>query len=318
MKLSVVPSPHLKSKNKTWKIMLDVIIALLPALVMSCYFFGVRALLVTAICVISAVASEYVVRKIMKRDITIGDLSAVVTGILLAFNLPVTIPLWMAAFGSVFAIVVVKQFFGGIGQNFANPAITARIVLMISFSTEMTRWAAPFYYLAGGKTDVVSSATPLALLQGGQTAAAPSLFSMFIGERAGCLGETSVIALLIGFVYLIIKKVINPIIPIAYVSTVFAFTFFAGASPVYQIMSGGLMLGAIFMATDYTTSPVTSSGKLIFAIGCGIITSVIRLYGSYPEGVSFSILFMNLLVPYIDKLTRIKPFGAKKPEKNKA
>lgn len=313
--LSVMPSPHIRSNNATWKIMLDVIIALMPALAMSCYIFGFRAFLVTAVCVLFAVASEYVVRKIMKRENTIGDLSAVVTGILLAFNLPVSIPLWMAAVGSVFAIVVVKQFFGGIGQNFANPAITARIVLMVSFSTQMTNWVQPFYYLGNqNAVDAVTSATPLALMgEGAQNL--PTLMEMFIGERAGCLGETSALALLIGFAYLLIKRVINPIIPVVYVGTVFVFAYLAGEMPLYQIMSGGLLIGAIFMATDYSTSPVTNKGKIIFAVGCGLITCLIRFYGSYPEGVSFSILIMNLLVPHIDKLTRIKPFGAIKAKK---
>ena len=315
MKLTVAGSPHIRSANRTSRIMLDVIIALIPALIASCYFFGIRSLFVTATCVAFAVAAEYVTRKIMKRDNTVGDLSAVVTGILLAYNLPVSIPLWMAAVGSVFAIVVVKQFFGGIGQNVANPTITARIILMLSFSGQMTHWVMPFYYLSSAGTDAVASATPLAAASSG--GAVPSLFELFIGERAGCLGETSVLALLIGFAYLLIRRVINPVVPLVYIGTVFAFSFFAGADPVYQIMSGGLMLGAIFMATDYSTSPVTNSGKAIFALGCGLITSLIRFYGSYPEGVSFSILFMNLLVPYIDKFTRTRPFGVDKNAKKK-
>lgn len=308
--LSVVPSPHIKSNNKSWKIMLDVIIALMPALAVSIYYFGMRALFVTLTCVVFSVLSEYVCRKILKRENTIGDLSAVVTGILLAFNLPASIPLWIAALGSVFAIVVVKQFFGGIGQNFANPAITARIFLLMSFASQMTHWPSPMYFLDGtNAVDAVSTATPL-------VSSSYNLMELFLGDRAGCLGETSVLALLIGFVYLLVKRVISPVIPVAFVGTVFILSFLAGENPLYQIMSGGLMIGAIFMATDYSTSPMTEKGKLIFAVGCGLITCLIRFYGSYPEGVSFSILIMNLLVPYIDKLTRVKPFGAKKLSKS--
>lgn len=305
-KLIVTSSPHVKSNNTTSTIMRDVIIALIPALIASNIIFGLRAGLVTAVCVASCVGFEYLSRKIMNKKNTISDLSAVVTGIILAFNLPSTMPLWMCVIGSFVAIVVVKQLFGGIGQNFANPAITARIVLLVSFGTQMTNWAAP---KIAAVADAVTGATPMAQLAAGET---PNLLNMFLGTTGGSLGETSALALLIGGIYLVYRKVINPIIPVAFIGTVFVFTAVLGVNPMAQILGGGLFLGAIFMATDYSTSPVTNMGKLIFGIGCGLITVLIRVFGSYPEGVSFAILLMNILVPYIDKATRLKALGGKR------
>ncbi|MBM6859314.1 RnfABCDGE type electron transport complex subunit D [Clostridium saudiense] len=305
-KLIVTSSPHVKSSTTTSTIMRDVIIALIPALIASNIIFGLRAGLVTAVCVASCVGFEYLSRRIMNKKNTISDLSAVVTGIILAFNLPSTMPLWMCVIGSFVAIVIVKQLFGGIGQNFANPAITARIVLLVSFGTQMTNWAAP---KIAAVADAVSGATPMAQIAAGET---PNLLNMFLGTTGGSLGETSALALLIGGIYLVYRKVINPIIPVAFIGTVFVFTAVLGVNPLAQILGGGLFLGAIFMATDYSTSPVTNMGKLIFGIGCGLITVLIRVYGSYPEGVSFAILLMNILVPYIDKATRLKALGGKR------
>lgn len=306
-KLFVSSSPHLRSGTGVRSIMLDVIIALAPALIASVILFGLRALLVTAVSVAAAVLAEYLSRKIMKRPNSIGDLSAVVTGMLLAFNLPVSIPLWIAALGSAIAIVVVKQFFGGIGQNFVNPALAGRIILMVSFPAQMTKWTMPLTSFSG--LDAVTTATPLGILSEGGEQAMPPLLDMFFGVRGGCLGETCAVALLLGGVYLVARKVINPIIPICYVGTAALLSLAFGLDPLVQMLSGGLLLGAIFMATDYATSPLTNWGKVIFGIGCGVLTMIIRQFGSLPEGVSFSIVLMNILVPYIDRLTRPVPFG---------
>lgn len=309
-RLVVSPSPHDDNYMKTSEIMFNVCMALLPALAMGCCMFGFRALLVTAVCVVSCVLFEYLCRKIMKRNNTIGDLSAVVTGMILAMNLPSTVPLWIAIIGSFVAIVIVKQLFGGLGQNFANPAITARIVLMVSFPSAMTDWVNPFFW---HNPDAVTCATPLALGEGDTL---PSYLDLFIGNTGGCIGETSALALLIGGIYLIARKIINPSTPVAFIGTVALLSFIAGDDPLYQILSGGLFLGAFFMATDYATTPITTKGKIVFGIGCGIITFVIRHFGSFPEGVSFSILLMNVLTPYIEQLTRTKVFGAKESEKS--
>ncbi len=300
-------SPHFSGSITTTKIMLDVIIALIPAAIASVIIFGFRSLLVIGVCVAVCLFSEWGFEKICKKENTICDLSAVVTGMLLAFNLPVSIPLWQAAFGSVVAIVVVKQLFGGIGQNFANPAITARIIMMTAFSGTMTSWVFP---------DAASSATPLALITKGQTGALPSYLNMFLGLRGGCLGETCTLALLSGGIYLLVKKVISWHTPVAFIGTVALMSFICGKDVLYQIMAGGLMLGAFFMATDYSSTPATKPGKIIFGIGCGLITVLIRFWGNFPEGVSFSILIMNILTPYIEKLTRAKPLtGGIKNEK---
>lgn len=308
--LIVSPSPHIISKNTTQKIMFDVVLALIPALIASIIFFGPRALILTLSCVLASVFFEFATRRIMKRPDTISDLSAVVTGMLLAFNLPPAIPIWVAVIGCFFAIVIAKQLFGGIGQNFANPALVGRIVLFVSFSTYMTTWTAPFAYRHGA--DAVATATPLAV-----GIESVSTIDLFLGNVGGCIGEVSALALIIGFIYLAIRKIIHPIVPISFVGTVFVLTFLFGENPLNSILSGGLMLGAIFMATDYSTTPSTTKGKIIFAIGCGIITSLIRVFGSYPEGVSFAILFMNILTPLIDRVTMTKPFGTKKTRKLK-
>ena len=299
--MTVSVSPHIKDKASTSTIMRDVLIALVPALIASVLIFGVRALVVTAVCVAFAVGGEWAFEKIVKKPNTIGDLSAVVTGVLLAYNLPVSIPLWQAAFGSLVAIIVVKQLFGGIGQNFANPAITARIIMLIAFSQTMTTWVIP---------DAVSSATPLVLLKGAEgSGTLPSITNMILGVRGGCLGETSAIALVIGGIYLLIRRVISWHTPLAFIGTVFLLTLLLGKQPEYQLLSGGLLIGAFFMATDYSTTPNTNWGRIIFGVGCGLITVLIRVWGNYPEGVSFSILLMNILTPYISKATRKKPFG---------
>ena len=295
-------NPHIYAKDTTQTIMRDVLIALFPAVIASIVFFGVKALLVEVVCVATAMLCEWAFEKITKKPCTVMDLSAAVTGLILALNLPVDIPVWQAMFGSFVAVIVVKQFFGGIGQNFANPAITARVIMLVAFSGAMTSWAVPAF------ADATSAATPLAVIAGGE-GQLPSLLQMFLGARGGSMGETSCLALLIGGVYLICRKVISWHTPVAFIGTVLVCTALLGEQPLYQVMAGGLFLGAIFMATDYTTSPPTPAGKLIFGVGCGLITVLIRVWGNYPEGVSFSILLMNILNPYISDWTRTKPFG---------
>ncbi|MCL2057143.1 MAG: RnfABCDGE type electron transport complex subunit D [Oscillospiraceae bacterium] len=297
-------APHIKDKITTNRIMLDVIIALIPAFIASVWIFGPRAAVVTGVCVITCVFCEWAFQKAMKRTVTVKDLSACITGILLAFNLPVGIPLWQAVFGSAVAIVFVKQLFGGIGKNFANPAITARIVMFIAFPITMTTWVQI--------PDSVTAATPLALMKRGELEALPEMLNMFIGTRGGCLGETSALALLTGGVYLLIRRVITWHTPVAFIATVFLLTAIAGAQPMYHLFAGGLFIGAIFMATDYPTTPQTSKGRIIFGIGCGVFTVLIRLFGSYPEGVSFAILLMNMVVPHINRLTMTKALGGAK------
>ncbi len=325
-KLVVSASPHVRSSQTTPGIMLDVIIALIPALIMSIVYFGLRALVLTTVCVCACVIFESLSRKVMKRHNTISDLSAVVTGIILAFNLPASIPLWMAVIGCLVAIVVVKQMFGGIGQNFVNPAMTARIILMTSFPTAMAKWIAPFQ--SAWHPDAVTSATPMAVLsnvQGGDVSAVsdalPSLTEMLIGSHGGSMGEICSVALILGGLYLMARKVISPIIPFTFIGTVAVVMLLAGSFNLefvaYQLLGGGLMLGAFFMATDYSTSPINKKGKIIFGIGCGLITSVIRLFGSLPEGVSFSIILMNILVPHIEHMTTPKAFGEVKEKKAK-
>jgi len=301
--LTVSSSPHIRQNTTTQRVMLDVIIALMPALIASVIIFGYRALVVTCVCVVCCMLLEFLWQKLMHKKVTVNDLTAVVTGILLAFNLPVGIPIWQAIIGCIVAIIVVKQLFGGVGKNFVNPALTGRIVMFLAFSVSMTTWVFP---------DAVSSATPLGLISSGQVDQLPSLMNMFLGVRGGCLGETSVLALLLGGIYLVIRKVITWHTPVVYIATVFLFTLALGQQPVYQIMSGGLMLGAIFMATDYVTTPYTPIGKVVFALGAGILTVIIRVYGSYPEGVSYSILLMNILTPYINRIRITKPVGGAK------
>lgn len=313
-KYYVSPSPHLRSGISTTKIMGNVLIALIPAVIASVVIFGWKSLLVITVCTATAVLAEYICRKVMKRNDTIGDLSAVVTGVLLALNLPVNINLFIAAFGSIVAIVVVKQMFGGIGQNFVNPALAARIVLLVSFPVQMTTWPKAFYYLQD-TADAVTSATPLANNANGIST---SYLDLFLGTTGGCLGETCALALLLGGIYLVARKIIHPAIPVCFIGTVFVLSWVLGQDPLFHILSGGVLLGAIFMATDYTTSPMTTAGKVIFGIGCGIITVLIRLYANLPEGVSFSIILMNILVPHIERLTMPKPFGEERKKREKS
>lgn len=302
-KLMVSPSPHIHDAASTQSIMRDVLIALCPALLASVLIFGFRSLVLTAVCIASCMVFEYGVRRILGRSNTVGDLSAAVTGMLLAFNLPVGLPLWMAVVGCFFAIVVVKQLFGGIGQNFANPAIAARIFLLLSFSLPMTTWV---------QVNQVSGATPLAqmaLARSGEAQTLPSLLEMFLGQRGGCLGETCTLALIVGGVYLIARKVITVTTPLTFLGGVAVLALLAGENPLYHLMSGGVMLGAFFMATDYTTAPVTEKGKAVFGLGCAAFTMLIRIFGSYPEGVSYAILLMNIMTPLINRYTKNKPFG---------
>ena len=302
-KLMVSSSPHLHTNNSTRRIMGDVLIALCPAMVMSVVYFGWRALLLLVISVATCVLCEYLSRKVMKREQTIGDLSAVVTGILLAMNVPSNLNPLMLMLGDLIAIVAVKQMFGGIGRNFVNPALMARIILMNSFPGPMSSWPQPF------SADATTSATPLGILnEGGQFT--PDYLQLFIGNRGGCLGETCAVALLIGFVYLLVRKVITPTIPLFYIGTVAVLSLAMGRDVLVDLLCGGLLLGAIFMATDYTTSPITFKGKIIYAIGCGCLTMIIRNFGSLPEGVSYSIILMNILTPLIERVTKPHAFGA--------
>jgi len=302
--LTIASSPHFRAPQTTRVIMRDVLIALAPALLVSVMVFGVPALVVVVVCAAASVLFEYLYRKLMHLPQTAGDMSAAVTGVLLAFNLPVTIPLWMAVIGCFVAVVIVKQLFGGLGKNFANPAIVGRIVLLISFATPMTNWLLPRNSVT---PDITTGATPLAVMSGGGTV--PNPLEMLLGNIGGSFGETSALALLIGGAYLIARKVITATTPLAFIGTVFVLSWLLGADPVFHILAGGVMLGAIFMATDYVTTPTTETGKLIFGVGCGLLTVIIRLYGSYPEGVSFAILIMNIITPHIDRLTAIKAFG---------
>lgn len=298
--LTVSSSPHIKRPDTTRGIMSDVVIALAPAATYGCILFGLRALAVLITCVGVAVLSEFLWNKALKKPNTIKDMSAVVTGLLLGMNLPPTLPLWQAAIGSVAAIIVVKQMFGGLGHNFANPAIAARIMLLVSFPAAMTRFTEPV-------SDAVTSATPLA-----GTAGALSFKTLFFGMHAGSIGETSAFLLIVGGLYLVIRRVITPVIPVCFIGTVALLSLIAGENVMLSVFGGGLILGAVFMATDYTTSPTTPLGKAVFAVGCGIITFVIRKFGSLPEGVSYSILLMNILVPHINRFTLSKPFGFEK------
>ena len=301
----VKASPHIRDNSSTQKIMLDVIIALCPAIVASGIIFGWRALLVIGVTAAASVAFEYLYCYLMKKPITISDLSAVVTGILLAFNLPSTIPLWIAILGSFVGVVIAKQMFGGLGHNFATPAIVGRIVLAVSFAGRMTAYAYP---AVPGGVDALAGATPLVATQHADL----PLLQLFLGAHGGVLGETCAAALLLGGVYLVARRVISPAIPVTYLATVALVSLLAGQEPLVQLLSGGLMLGAIFMATDYVTSPYTLTGKLVYGVGLGVITCAIRFWASSTEGVSYAILLMNLFVPYINDLTRQKPLGGAK------
>lgn len=308
--LNVSSSPHVRDNSSTRRIMLDVCIALLPACVFGVVNFGMRALAVLAVSVITCVVSEYLFEYFMHRPITVGDLSAVVTGLLLGMNMPHTIPLWIVMLGSVFAIIVVKQLFGGLGQNFMNPALAARCFLLISFAGRMTS----FTY------DGVTGATPLALLKSGESV---NVLSMFLGTTAGVIGETSTVAILVGALYLIIRKVITPLIPMVYLAVFSVFILLFGGHGfditylAAELCGGGLMLGAFFMATDYVTSPVNTVGRIIYGIILGILTGLFRIFGNSAEGVSYAIIFSNILVPLIEKLTVPRAFGVVREKKSK-
>ena len=308
--LIVSSSPHIRTPRDTRAIMLDVIIALAPALIASVIFFGFKALLVTVVSVVSCVAFEYLYRKLMKKHCTIGDLSAVVTGMLLAFCLPAGTPWWVVVIGAFFSIVLVKQLFGGIGKNIWNPALTGRAFLLVSYALIMTTWTPTNFQ----HVDAATYATPLASLHSG-VLASDSIGAMFLGNIGGSLGEVSALALLLGGAYLVVRKVISPRIPLSFIGTVAVVTLIFSRGNAHfawmlqNVFSGGLMLGAIFMATDYCTSPVTPKGQIIYGVGCGLLTVLIRYFGGYPEGVSFAILIMNVTVWMIDKNTAPRRFG---------
>lgn len=319
-KLIVSSSPHVRSNEDTSYIMKQVIIALLPAALAGVYFFRLSAINVMFWCILGSVGFEFLYQKISKQQTTIGDYSAVITGLLLAFNVPTSLPWWMCLAGSAFAIIVVKMVFGGIGNNFVNPALAARAFLLASFPVAMTAWTKPgVNWVSSGSIDAVTTATPLSFLKVGAQgvatleASGTSLADMFIGNIGGCIGETSAILIILGGVYLMYKGIINYVIPVFYIGTVFVMMFILGGFNLnfvaYEMLAGGLMLGAFFMLTDYTTSPMTKKGQMIYAVIAGIITTVIRLYGGYPEGVSYSILFVNVMTPLIDKYTKDKVFG---------
>lgn len=337
-KFIVSSSPHISTSENTRMIMLDVIIALLPALIAGWFYFGLRALAVACVSVAACVAAEYgyqwlyrglLIRKEQQTTLgdalhksasktDVGDLSAVVTGLLLAYNLPVTIPYWMVIVGAVFAIVVVKQIFGGIGKNFVNPALAARAFMLASWPVAMTSFVSPVMSFASyiNPVDAATSATPLAILKEGLAGnAAPSLYDAFLGRVGGCIGETATLLLIVGGIYLLIRRVIDARIPLSYLGTFAILVFFFGKEAynlnfvLYNLCTGGVMLGAIFMATDYVTTPTTKMGHIIFGIGCGVLTFVIRRFGGYPEGTSYAILLMNVVAPLIDKYVHPKPFG---------
>ena len=310
-KLIASSSPHIRSDENVSKIMLDVLIALIPAFIASIFYFGFNSILLVAASVLSAIITEVACQKIMKKPITISDFSAAVTGVLLAFNLPSTTPIWIPVIGSAFAIAIGKQVFGGLGNNFINPALAGRAFLLACWPTLMTNFSAPV------GIDAIATATPLAIMKGTAETGAqlPSIMEMLMGRIPGCLGETSAILLIVGGIYLIARKVISWRIPAAYIGTVAVIALITEGNfngMLYHLLAGGLMLGAFFMATDYASSPVTPRGKIIYGIGAGLITMLIRELGGYPEGVSYSILLMNILAPLIDKYTSPKLFGGAK------
>ena len=312
-------SPHTHSHASVSRIMLDVIIALLPTTAMGIWFFGMPAVWTIATCVSTCIVTEAICRILMKRESTIGDLSAVVTGLLLALNLPAGLPLWMAVIGSVFAIFIAKQVFGGLGMNPFNPALAARAFMLISFTGPMTTWLKPWCHGGGCEAvaratpvEALTCATPLAFIKKGDLTQVPQLWDLLIGNMPGCIGEVSAIALALGAIYLLLRKVITWHIPVAFIATVAVYALIAGRAPAHvEILTGGIMIGACFMATDYVTSPTTAKGKLIFGFGCGLLCMLIRQFGSYPEGCSFAILIMNAICPLINRWTQPKPFGAR-------
>ena len=319
-KLIVSSSPHIRSNQDTSYIMKQVVLALLPATLAGIFFFRLSALNVLFFCIAGCVGAEFIYQKITKKESTIGDFSAVVTGLLLAFNVPASLPWWMCLLGAAFAIIVVKMVFGGIGNNFVNPALAARAFLLASFPVAMTMWTKTgVNWVSSGNIDAYTSATPLSILKAGSNGisilkdSGISLFDRFIGNISGCIGETSAILIILGGLYLMYKGIINYVMPTFYIATVAILMFILGGFNltfvIYELLAGGLMLGAFFMLTDYTTSPMTKKGQIIYAVLAGLITTVIRLYGGYPEGVSYSILFVNVMTPLIDKYTNTKVFG---------
>lgn len=309
-KFRVSSSPHIRSNDSVKNIMRDVVIALLPATLYGCYIFGMNAVMLVLAAVLSAVATEVGILKLRNKKATMTDNSAaVVTGLLVALNIPSTAPLWLPIIGSIFAIAIVKHAFGGLGHNFMNPALGARAMLMASWPVEMTAWVKP-------GADAVSSPTPLGIIGEGLNVQLPSLVDVMIGQTGGCIGETSAALLIAGGIYLMFKKVINYRIPAYYISTVFVMTFLLNGfdfyMAIYNLFLGGLMLGAFFMATDYASSPINAKGQIYFAIGCGLLTTIIRIFGGYPEGVSYSILLMNVAAPLIERYTQPRVFGGAK------
>ena len=309
-KLIVSYAPHVRTERSTQRLMLDVIIALIPAMLMGIWAFGIRSFVMYAVCSVTAVLAEHLFCLLHKKQSTVSDLSAIVTGLLLAMNMPASAPFWMGAVGSLFAIIIVKCFFGGLGHNFVNPALAARAFLLACWPVAMTTWVMP---VAGNVFTALEAlpetmATPLAAQQAG----AYSLQNLFLGHVPGCIGETSAFALLIGFIYLLVRKVITWHVPVIYIGTVFGLSYAFGLNGVEQILSGGLFLGAIFMATDYVTSPMTIKGHIVYAFMLGILTVIIRHFGSLPEGVSYSILIMNVVTPLIDRCTKNRKYGGAK------
>lgn len=319
-KLIVSSSPHVRTNKDTSYIMKQVVIALLPATLAALFFFRLSALNVIFFCVTGSVGAEFLCQKISKQESTIGDFSAVVTGLLLAFNVPASLPWWMCLLGAAFAIIVVKMVFGGIGNNFVNPALAARAFLLASFPVAMTLWTRTgVNWVSSGNIDAYTTATPLSFLKAGSNGVSSladsgiSTSNMLIGNIGGCIGETSAVLIILGGLYLMYKGIINYVIPTFYICTVAILMFILGGFNftfvIYELLAGGLMLGAFFMLTDYTTSPMTKKGQIIYAVLAGLITTVIRLYGGYPEGVSYSILLVNIMTPLIDKYTKTKVFG---------
>ena len=319
-KLIVSSSPHVRTNKDTSYIMKQVVIALLPATLAALFFFRLSALNVIFFCVTGSVGAEFLCQKISKQESTIGDFSAVVTGLLLAFNVPASLPWWMCLLGAAFAIIVVKMVFGGIGNNFVNPALAARAFLLASFPVAMTLWTRTgVNWVSSGNIDAYTTATPLSFLKAGSNGVSSladsgiSISNMLIGNIGGCIGETSAVLIILGGLYLMYKGIINYVIPTFYICTVAILMFILGGFNftfvIYELLAGGLMLGAFFMLTDYTTSPMTKKGQIIYAVLAGLITTVIRLYGGYPEGVSYSILFVNIMTPLIDKYTKTKVCG---------
>ena len=319
-KLIVSSSPHVRTNKDTSYIMKQVVIALLPATLAALFFFRLSALNVIFFCVTGSVGAEFLCQKISKQESTIGDFSAVVTGLLLAFNVPASLPWWMCLLGAAFAIIVVKMVFGGIGNNFVNPALAARAFLLASFPVAMTLWTRTgVNWVSSGNIDAYTTATPLSFFKAGSNGVSSladsgiSISNMLIGNIGGCIGETSAVLIILGVLYLMYKGIINYVIPTFYICTVAILMFILGGFNftfvIYELLAGGLMIGAFFMLTDYTTSPMTKKGQIIYAVLAGLITTVIRLYGGYPEGVSYSILFVNIMTPLIDKYTKTKVFG---------